>query len=58
MIFSEVNVLKVKAKRNDSWMGIKRGKIYNAELHASGKIIVHTDGYIVIFSEKDFEEIN
>jgi hypothetical protein len=48
-----VRKMKVRALRTDSWMGIKQGEIYNTKV-VNGKIIVETNGYIVLFSEKDF----
>jgi hypothetical protein len=56
-----VEIVKVKAIRTDSWLGIELGKIYYAETingGISGRLKVHTDGYTVIFNEDDFELVN
>lgn len=45
--------MKAKAIRNDSWLGITKGKIYNTEMFG-GRLMVHTDGYTVLFREDDF----
>jgi hypothetical protein len=45
------------AKRTDRWLGIKAGKVYNVEL-IKDHLFVHTDGYTVLFDEKDFEFMN
>jgi hypothetical protein len=50
--------MKVKAKRNDSFLGIVAGETYNAEIvngGISGRIRVYTNGYVVMFNEKDFD---
>lgn len=50
----------VRAIRTDSWLGIKVGEEYSASIlrTASGeKIMVNTDGYHVLFNEKDFEVV-
>jgi hypothetical protein len=46
----------VKAIRTDSWLGIEKGEFYSALKveGGKGKIRVSTNGYYVIFNEKDF----
>lgn len=54
--------MKAKAKKTDSWLGIKAGVIYPVKVvnrgESSGgkreRLFVNTDGYIVPFDKKHF----
>jgi hypothetical protein len=49
--------LRVKARRTDSWLGIKSGEVYPATIFKTvngEKIFVDTDGYKVLYNDQDF----
>jgi hypothetical protein len=45
---------KVRALRNDSWLGIQKGKEYTG-YYIQNILFVNTDGYTVMFNKVDFE---
>lgn len=57
--------MKFKAKRNDSWLGITKDKIYDLDTlildvgtgknNKVRKMLVKTDGYTVGYHQDDFE---
>jgi hypothetical protein len=47
---------KVRALRNDSWLGIQKGKEYTGR-YIQNILFVDTDGYTVVFNKVDFEHV-
>ncbi|PSL41741.1 hypothetical protein B0H94_11854 [Salsuginibacillus halophilus] len=53
--------MKVKAIRNDSWLGIKNGEMYDAEeveTVVGKRIKVYTEDCIVFLNRSDFEIVD